>query len=169
MGVGTLISEEEYLHTSYQPDCGFQDGVLIERHVGTESHSWLQISLGSYFHTRRKLWNITAYTEQRIKLRAGKYMLPDLCVLQGLRRRESVLTAPPMLVIEILSPEDRPIRVNRTVQDGREFGVPYIWVIDPETFENELHDERGWTSLEDGVLRIPRTPIEVPLQLFNEE
>ena len=28
MGVGTLISEEEYLHTSYSPDCGYEDGVL---------------------------------------------------------------------------------------------------------------------------------------------
>jgi len=169
MSVGTLISEEEYLHTSYQPDCGFQDGVLIERNVGTESHSWLQTALGAYFFRRRKAWGIVAYTEQRIKVRAHKYMIPDLCVVQGPRPKERVLTTPPILVIEILSPEDRPIRVNKTVQDWREFGVPYVWVIDPETFENELHDERGWTSLEDGVLRIPGTPIEVPLQLFNEE
>ena len=66
-------------------------------------------------------------------------------------------------------PEDRPIRVNETVQHWREFGVPYVWVIDPETFENELHDERGRTSLDDGVLRIPGTAIEVPLYLLDEE
>jgi Uma2 family endonuclease len=169
MGVGTLISEEEYLHTSYDPDCGFENGTLIERNVGTESHSWLQLALGAYFFNRRKAWGITVYSEQRIKLRVRKYMIPDLCVVQGPRPKERVLTAPPILVIEILSPEDRPIRVNKTVQDWREFGVRYVWVIDPETFENELHDERGRTSLDDGVLRIPGTAIEVPLRLLDEE
>ena len=27
MGVEALISEEQYLHTSYEPDCEFEDGV----------------------------------------------------------------------------------------------------------------------------------------------
>ena len=169
MGVGTLISEEEYLHTSYQPDCGFEDGVLIERNVGTESHSWLQAALAAYFFGRRKLWGITAYTEQRIQMRAGKYRVPDLCIVLGPRTKEPVLTVPPLLVIEILSPEDRPIRVNKTIQDWRGFGVPYVWVIDPETLENELHDESGMRSLPDDVLRIPGTPIEVPLRLLDED
>src|SRR6266496_863478 len=139
MGVGTLISEEEYLHTTYHPDCGFEDGVLIERNVGTESHSWLQLALGAFFFRRRKLWNVTTYTEERIKLRAGKYMIPDVCVFQGGRRKERVPSEPPLLVIEILSPEDRPIRVNDTVRAWLEFGVPHVWVIDPETLESELY------------------------------
>lgn len=169
MAVGTLISEAEYLRTSYSPDCGFEAGVLIERNVGTESHSWLQAALVSYFFKRRKLWQITAYTEQRIKLRPGKYMIPDVCVVRGPRANEPVLTTPPLLAIEILSPEDRPVRVNNTIQAWREFGVPYVLVVDPENFENELHDERGRTELEDGVLRIPNTPIEVPLRQLDED
>src|ERR1044072_285178 len=133
MGIGTLISEEEYLHTSYDPDCGFEDGVLIERNVGTESHSWLQTALAAYFFRRRKLWGITGYAEQRIKLRVGRYRIPDFCVVQGPRAKESVLTTPPLLVIEIWSLEDRPVRVSRTIKDWRYFGVPYVWEIDPET------------------------------------
>jgi Uma2 family endonuclease len=169
MGVGTLISEEEYLHTGYDPDCGFEDGLLIERNVGTEPHSWLQIALGAFFFRRRKAWGITAYTEQRIRLRAGKYMIPDVCVVKGPRPKERVLTSAPLLVIEILSPEDRPVRVNKTVQAWRDFGVAYVWVIDPETLENELYDERGRSELPDGILRIPGTPIEVPLRLLDED
>jgi hypothetical protein len=72
MGVGALVSEEEYLNTSYEPDCEFDDGVLIERNVGTEKHSWLQAALAAYFFRRRKLWDITIYTEQRSKIRKGK-------------------------------------------------------------------------------------------------
>ena len=137
--------------------------------MGTERHSWLQTALGAYFFRRRKLWGITAYTEQRIKLRNGKYVLPDLCVVEGPRRTELVLAAPPILVIEILSPDDRPIRVNDTVRNWLDFGVPYVWVIDPETLESELHHQGGRTRIDDGVLRIPETPIEVPLALLDEE
>jgi hypothetical protein len=36
MGIGTQVSGPEYLRTSYEPDCDFEDGVLIERNAGTE-------------------------------------------------------------------------------------------------------------------------------------
>ena len=29
MAVGTFVSVEEYLHTSYRPDCDYVDGVLL--------------------------------------------------------------------------------------------------------------------------------------------
>ena len=163
MGVGTLISEEEYLHTSYEPDCDFEDGVLVERNVGTKDHGRLQAKLIAYFYAREESWDIHVFLEQRIKIRAGKYMLPDVCIVSGAEPEHQVFQAPPLLVIEILSPDDRHIRVNRKVQQWREFGVPYVWVIDPETLENELHDDRGRRSLPDGVLRIEGTPIEIPL------
>ena len=45
MGVGTLISVEEYLNTSYDPDVEFVDGVLVERNVGDEDHSNVQSNI----------------------------------------------------------------------------------------------------------------------------
>ena len=33
MAAGTLISREEYLHTSYCPDCEYADGKPVERNV----------------------------------------------------------------------------------------------------------------------------------------
>jgi len=169
MGVATLISEEEYLSTSYQPDCEFEDGVLIERNVGTEKHSWLQTALAAYFFRRRKLWNINVYTEQRNRVRTGKYKIPDICVIRGPRPTAPVFQEPPFLAIEILSPEDRPIRVNKTIDDWLRFGVPYVWVIDPETLESALHTAQGLTPIDDGVLRIPEAGIEVPLHRLDED
>jgi Uma2 family endonuclease len=169
MGVGTLISEEEYLHTNYTPDCEFEDGVLIERNVGTKDHSKLQRGLIVYFGRRSKAWGIHVFPEVRIRIRTRKYLLPDICVVSGAEPPDQVFQAPPLIVIEILSPEDRTIRVNRKVKEWRDFGVPYVWVIDPETLESELHDERGTTILSDGILRIPGTPIEVPLHRLDED
>ena len=34
MGIGALVSVEEYLRTSYRPDCDFVEGRVLERNVG---------------------------------------------------------------------------------------------------------------------------------------
>jgi len=54
------------------------------------------------------------------------------------------------------------------MREALDFGTPYVWVIDPESLESELHTAEGhWAlghwALDDGVLRIPGSGIEVPL------
>lgn len=169
MATGTLVSEEEYLHTSYEPDCEYEDGVVRERNLGTKSHGKLQGALFAYFFRRRKAWNIHAFPEQRIKIRARKYMIPDLCVVVGTEPDEEIFETPPLLWIEILSPEDRPIRVNKKAKEVLAFGTSYVWVIDPQDLESELHTREGSTILKDFTLRIPNTPIEVNLQQVFED
>jgi hypothetical protein len=41
MGTTALISEETYRRTSYEPEREYADGVLIDRNVGGQDHSWL--------------------------------------------------------------------------------------------------------------------------------
>jgi Uma2 family endonuclease len=169
MSVGVLISEWEYLHTDYQPDLEYADGILIERNVGTPEHGWLQAALGAYFFRRRKLWGIHVLSEVRVRIRDKRYLIPDLCVVVGERTRERTLTAPPLLWIEILSPEDQSERVAQKVREVLAFGAPYVWVIDPGTLESDLHTASGSRKLEDGVLRIEGTAIEVPLHSLDED
>ena len=164
-----LVPEDEYLSTAYEPDCEYEDGALIERNAGEQDHSWLQTALGAWFFRRRKLWNIQVYTEQRVRIRKGRYMVPDVCVLLGPRPSEKIFTSRPLIWIEILSPEDRPIRVNEKIRQVIEFGVPNIWLIDPETLESEIHTPQGSRTVEDGVLRVEGTPIEVPLHGLEED
>jgi hypothetical protein len=38
------LTIEEYLHTSYRPDCDFVDGVLEERTSGGTKHGMLQMA-----------------------------------------------------------------------------------------------------------------------------
>ncbi len=168
-GVERMISEEEYLRTTCKPDCEFLDGELAERKAGTSTHSMLQGLLTGYFGRRRKLWGIHVYPGVRIRIRQRRYLIPDLAIISGPKPVEAVFTTPPLIWIEILSPEDKPIRVNRKVRELLEFGVPYIWIIDPETLESEVHTQHGGTSLTDGIFRVPNTPIEVPLQALEED
>jgi Uma2 family endonuclease len=169
MGVETLISEEQYLHTAYKPDCEFEYGLLIERNIGEKDHSWLQLALGAYFFRRRRLWNIEAFTEQRFRLRDGLYRIPDICIFSAPSPDDQVFTQPPLIWIEILSPEDQPIRTNRKVRELLDFGVPNIWVIEPGTLESEIHTPNGSRTVEDRLLRVEGTLIEVPLESLEEE
>ena len=54
------------------------------------------------------------------------------------------------------------------MEDWLKFGIPYVWIIDPETFESSLHTAVGRLRIGDGVLRIPEAAIEVPLRLLDE-
>jgi hypothetical protein len=42
-------------------------------------------------------------------------------------------------------------------------GVPYVWIIDPNTLESELRTPQGATRLTGQTLIIPDSPIVIPL------
>ena len=122
MAARTLISVEEYLATSYRPDCDYVDGVVVERNLGTRDHGWLQLAVAAYFFNRRRQWNITVITELRIRVKATRFRIPDVCVILG-DTDEQVLTQPPFICIEVLSPKDRMKRVQERIDEYLEMGV----------------------------------------------
>jgi Uma2 family endonuclease len=164
MATSTIVPLEEYLHTSYEPECEYLDGELVDRNVGTKKHSRLQIALGAYFYQRRKIWGIEVLPEQRVRVRERRYRVPDICVVLAPDSDEEVVTSPPFIWIEILSPEDRPIRVQQKVREVLDFGCPWVWVIDPETLESRIYTATSDYSPDDATLRIPDTEIVVPLR-----
>jgi Uma2 family endonuclease len=48
-------------------------------------------------------------------------------------------------------------------------GVPYVWIIDPETLESELRTVSGVQSVPDKTLRLEGMPIVIPLREVIEE
>ena len=61
----------------------------------------------------------------------SRYRIPDIAVTKQ-KARGRVLLEPPFLGIEILSPDDRASRLEDKIDDYLRFGVPYIWLIDPQ-------------------------------------
>jgi Uma2 family endonuclease len=130
MAVQAQISVEEYLKTVYRPDCDYVDGVVEARNVGERSHSSLTAFIVVAFYAQQKDKNIRVYPEQRVQVSSTRYRVPDICITDG-RPDEEILTKPPLLCIEILSPEDRMERMLVRVEDYLTFGVPEVWVISP--------------------------------------
>jgi Uma2 family endonuclease len=75
-----------------------------------------------------------AVPEQRVQVRPDRFRVPDVCVLtdkpEGTPGRR-IVTRPPLLCVEILSPEDATVETLDKVREYLGFGVSWVWVIDP--------------------------------------
>jgi len=127
MSVETLVSLEEYLNTSYDPDVEYVDGVLEERNVGDWLHSLVQSNLIVAF---RKYPHVYAVPELRSQTRSTRYRLPDVCVLLSAPGTKYLLDAA-FVAIEILSEDDRMSKMMEKLEEYDQKGVPNIWLIDP--------------------------------------
>ena len=143
MSTATLVSVDEYLETSYRPDCDFVDGQLIERHVGTKDHSKLQREVLAWFRDRRRELRLTAFPEQRVQLAQRRYRIPDASVYPLPEPDEQIFTQPPYICIEVLSPKDSFPNLQDRFDDYLAMGVPNIWVLDPPS-------RRGWPIVREG-------------------
>ena len=153
MKTGALIPVEEYLRTSYHPDCDYVDGEVLERNLGESDHSDLQGELIYFFRARRGSWKVFAFPEQRIQVRPTRFRIPDICVYAGEKLKEQIFRTPPLICIEILSPEDRLERIQERIDDYLAFGVPYVWVINPRNRRAWAYTKDGSTEIHDGLLR----------------
>jgi Uma2 family endonuclease len=133
MGTKAAISEEEYLHTSFPGvDCEYRDGELVERTLPDTFHAETQLALGSFFRSFRKELSLFAYIEARMKLRDGVYLIPDVSVFWP-SRPGLVPDLPPLVAIEVLSPDDRMSVVREKLQEYRAWGVGHVWLVDPHS------------------------------------
>jgi Uma2 family endonuclease len=162
MASRTLVSVEEYLRTSYRPDCDYVDGAIVERNLGELDHSDLQAEIISYFRTRLRNRSVFAYVEQRVQLSPTRFRIPDVCVLTG-KPTEQVFRTPPFIAIEILSKDDRISQMQEGIDDYLKFGVRYVWLIDPRTRRAWVHTKEGAHEAKDGILRTEDPAIELPL------
>src|SRR5580700_11988511 len=156
-----LVSVEEYLSSSYEPDCDYVDGVLEERNLGEREHSRLQLALARYLGNRERQWNVWILPEQRIRIGPRRFRVPDLCVILRDREIEQVPTKPPLVCIEILSPEDRWPRVEKRIQDFLTMGVERVWVFDPKKGEVFEYTKSGRRKVVEDLLEAPPVSIRI--------
>jgi Uma2 family endonuclease len=128
----TLVPVDVYLHSSYEPDAEYVDGMIEERPMGEFDHSSWQAAILRWFCLHAKEWNIRALASLTVRVAATRYRVPDVTVLDRSLPIEQIITRPPLAVFEVLSPEDTLQRLKRKLEDFRNMGIPEIWVIDPE-------------------------------------
>jgi Uma2 family endonuclease len=130
MSATTLIPVDEYLNTSYPDgDREYVDGVIVERNMGTTDHAHWQSRFIVYLSVNcPALW---VAVECRVRVKATSFRVPDVVCVEGKKPTFTVITEPPFLVIEVLSPDDRAEYIQEKVDDYLSFGIRYVWVVNP--------------------------------------
>ena len=163
MGVGTLISIDEYLRTSFDPDCDFVEGEVLERNVGKRKHSYAQGEIVSWFGRRKDVQLLQALPELRMRVAPGRVRIPDVVVCEMPLPDEEIFTSPPYLCIEVMSPDDTMSAMQDRLDDYLQFGVPNMWVIDPWKHRGWHVTAGGWATVDGAIMRTADGRIAMPL------
>lgn len=166
---GHFVSVEDYISTNYEPDCEFDDGIVVKRNVGEFEHSFLQSILATVFNVNMDPWGVFALTEQRVQIKSTKFLIPDVCVLQVGAHADPIIVEPPLIAIEIMSPEDPSRRLANKAVEYLDFGIKHVWVIDPNARVAFRGTHSGLERIADGEFLVPETPIVIrTAELFDK-
>ena len=167
MATKTLITPEEYLRTSFDgPDCEYIDGEIVERNGGESPHSKIQARLVEIVYELRKAKPVYALPELRLKLSETRYRIPDISIFAGQEPAENVPSSPPLIVVEVVSRDDRYTKILEKLEDYHAWGVPHIWLIDPWQRKLSIYRPEGLTAV--SVLRVPELNLTAsPAELFD--
>lgn len=145
MPTKAVVSEEEYLRTSYSGvDREFRDGEVLERSVPAYSHGQMQGLFFVFFWLNCLTRSLFPTIEPRIRLRSGRYVIPDVAVFWPSEPNPGLPEERPLIVVEILSPDDRMSDVIDKLTEYHDSGIPHIWLADPShkafyIFRDGLH------------------------------
>ena len=160
MATALHIPLHEYMSTSYRPDCEYVDGEVRERNVGKYEHARVQALLARWFGNHEQEWGAQVVTEQRVQVSPTRVRIPDVTLLTP-GAQPDVIVEPPLLVVEILSPDDSYSDTQERAQDYRAMGVETVWIIDPKTRTGRMCSGAEW--VESSRLEVKGTPLYVNL------
>lgn len=165
MATRAVMSVEEYLHTSFEgSDCEYLDGEVVERNMGELEHSNVQGELLFLLRSLAGQLGIQVRPEIRIQIRSTRFRVADVAVWRAGDIGRRIPKVPPFLAIEILSPEDRMIRVQSKIGEYLEIGVEYVWLIDPEQRQALIYTQQQPAGKLADVLATDNPGIEIPLE-----
>jgi Uma2 family endonuclease len=164
MAVAELVTAEQYLHSTFEHDAEFVEGRLVQRIMPTWEHAAMQGFL------TRELWAICrglgffAVPEQRVQTRPNRFRVPDVCVVTDKPEGEPgrrIVTRPPYLCVEILSPEDTAIETMAKLREYLDLGVAWVWIIDPVSLAGQVHSRNSVVSREDRIFSTDRFSVDL--------
>lgn len=161
----TLISLDQYLHETWDPDREFVDGEVVERNPGEKDHAAWQGALQRLLSNWRQSANIRIYPELRLQTSSTHFRIPDILAIERNAPDEQIITYPPLLCVEILSPEDRISRIEIKVEEYLRMGVRAVWIIDSRTgtaYQCAGSAFADWKPVD--TLMIPGTPVALALK-----
>jgi Uma2 family endonuclease len=132
--------------------------------MGEIPHGDIQLNLARLLRELRRTLGIRVIPEIRIQIHPRRYRVADIAVWRSDDIGNKIPTAPPFLAVEILSPEDRMVRMLPKIQEYLSIGVEWVWVIDPEEKSAITYSRQNPAGAVCEILRTENPSIEIPLE-----
>jgi Uma2 family endonuclease len=154
----------EYLRTPFDgSDCEYLHGEVAERNWNDLPHGETQGNLLSLLHRLRPKLGLRVLPEITIRISPTRYRVADIAVWRNDNIGTGIPTIAPFLVVEILSPEDRMVRMLPKIQEYLSIGVEWIWIVDPREQTALLFSQKNPAGTVCEILRTDNPDIEIPL------
>ena len=163
----TQIRAEDYLRMTFEHDAEFVHGDIVERPMPDYTHARIQFLLSFEFGKVAQAHALYPCTEVRLKVAADTYRIPDVTVFAVSAPREAVPEKLPLVVIEIVSEDERYSELMLKLEEYRQWGVPNIWVIDPHTGRFSAYNELGVQNVSSLILSDYSFQL-TPTELFSQ-
>jgi len=129
----------QYLHTTFDGAAReYLDGQIVERNLGNDAHSAgndahsaVQVELIYFFRLHQDRSGLCVRSELRHRVTENRFRISDGAVFEG-KPPAQAPSPPPLVAIEILSPDDRIGYVIPKLEEYRQWGVRHVWIADPE-------------------------------------
>jgi len=163
------IGVEEYLDLVFEdrPEPDYVDGKVVKRALPAPIHGQVQAMLGLWFAPLMSRFKLILMSELRVQIEPRRFRVVDFAVYREARPEGRYATSPAFVVVEIISPDDRYGRLTHRLEDYRRWGVPYVWLIDPEL--KRLYEYSDAGLLQHAALRLAEFDFELSAQeLFKD-
>jgi Uma2 family endonuclease len=146
MATKALITPEMYLATQFDREPELVHGEIVERPLPNFPHGNLQLRLGSRLMALQQSYPVFTGVEVRMRLAADVYRIPDISMWEG-AAPEKLPASPPLLVAEVVSPDDRVNDLLQKLDEYHVWGVRHIWLIEPELKQIHVYDNGSLTRV----------------------
>ena len=140
-----LVTPEQYLAMHFEREPELVHGELVERSLPTFPHGNLQLEMGSRLRALQSSHQVFTGVEVRVRLAADLIRIPDIALWTELP--EKMPTVPPLLVVEVSSPDDRLHDLLQRFEDFRAWGVQHMWLVEPELKKLYVYDRGSLTDV----------------------
>jgi Uma2 family endonuclease len=111
-------------------------------------HSQTQVKLIQGLTAAAQTHGLELDVELHLRVSESRIRIADVCVFRH-APEEDIPTIPPLVVIEVISPDDSHSEIVNRLDDYQIWGVAHIWAVDPTLRQLYVYRDRDFRAVKE--------------------